>query len=138
MKPLLAVSALVLLVIGAAQLLFPVRFHALNGVEIDDVDLLSEVRAAGGLLVALGLVVARGVVREPRRALRVAAVAYLAYGLARLVAIAFDGPPGVGLLGATAAELALGVACAAVLRRTAVKPASGVPSPDRTPTSHPR
>ena len=53
----LVISALLLLTIGSAILLAPHAFHGGNGIILgDDPNLLSEVRAPGGLLAASGVV----------------------------------------------------------------------------------
>ena len=47
----------------------------------------------------------------------IAAGVYLAYGSSRLLSIVLDGVPDAGLVAAAGIELALGGACALVLRR---------------------
>ncbi|MFD1370241.1 DUF4345 domain-containing protein [Actinoplanes sichuanensis] len=115
----LAVSGLVIVLIGAAGLFTPVWFREVNGIRMGpDVALLSETRAAGALLLAAGVTVLLGafVPRLARTAAAVGAVGYLVTALARLVSLAADGSPGGGLLFAAVVELALGLACAALLR----------------------
>jgi hypothetical protein len=115
----LAVSGLVIVLIGGASMFAPVWFREVNGIRMGpDVALLSETRAAGALLLAAGVTVLIGafVPRLARTAAVVGAVGYLVTALARLVSLAADGSPGSGLLFAAVVELALGLACAALLR----------------------
>ncbi|MEM7517652.1 MAG: DUF4345 domain-containing protein [Planctomycetota bacterium] len=120
LRILLAISGLIAAGIGALILMTPVQFHAGYGTDLGaNASLLSEVRAPGGALFALGLFMLLGVVR--RRLLEtstaVAATVYLAYGLSRLLSFGLDGRPDSGLLVATAFELVLGTACAWMLLR---------------------
>lgn len=123
----LFVAGLVLLVVGAAGLTVPAAFHDANGIDaVADAGLLSEARAAGGVLLAAGAFVVVGafVARFAVAAAWVGAVCYLAYGLSRLLGMAIDGMPGSGLVMAAAVELALAVACAYVLVRRGGRTAS--------------
>ncbi|MEM9802397.1 MAG: DUF4345 domain-containing protein [Planctomycetota bacterium] len=111
---LLFVSGLLATGIGASILFDPAAFHATHGIELgSDANLMSEVRAPGGALMVLGLLMLLGVwVRTfTLAATSIAAAVYLAYGASRLVSLALDGVPAPGLVGATAIELALGAAC---------------------------
>ncbi|WP_447003490.1 DUF4345 domain-containing protein [Saccharothrix isguenensis] len=123
-RAVLSVSGLVLVVIGAASLFAPVAFHAVNGIDAaGGPSVLSELRAAGGGLLAAGSVVLSGafVPRLTATAAVLGALVHLSYGLSRLLGMAVDGMPAAGLVLATAVELLLGVACARVLhllRRT--------------------
>lgn len=113
-------AGLVVLAVGAAGLLAPVAFHQASGTEVGgDASLLSETRAAGGGLLAVGvfLLLGASVDRFAATAAGVGAVGYLAYGLSRLLGIALDGMPASGLVVATAVELVLGSACAYLLLR---------------------
>ena len=117
---LLGLSGLMALWIGAAILIDPTAFHAGNGITLGaDPSLLSEVRAPGGALLVLGgLMLAGAFVRALTFAsTAVAAAVYLAYGLSRLLAMALDGMPATGLVGATAIELATGTLCLLFLPR---------------------
>lgn len=113
-------AGLVLLVVGAAGLTAPAAFHEANGIEVTaDAGLLSETRAAGGVLLAAGafLVLGAFVARFAVPAAAVGAVGYLAYGLSRLLGMAVDGMPGSGLVTATMIELVLALACTYVFLR---------------------
>jgi hypothetical protein len=119
---LLALSSLIAIGIGTSILVAPAWFHASHGIELgSDANLLSEVRAPGGALLALGLLMLTGVfVRSFTFAsTSTAAAVFLAYGLSRLLSIALDGVPGTGLVVATVVELAVGGACAVALGRSA-------------------
>ncbi|WP_170154019.1 DUF4345 family protein [Actinoplanes italicus] len=118
-RAVLTVSGLVIVLIGGASLIAPVWFREANGIRIEaGAALLSETRAAGALLLAVGVVVLLGafVPRLTRTAAAAGAIGYLATVLARLVGLAVDGSPGGSLLFAAAVELALGLACLHLLR----------------------
>ncbi|MEV7006738.1 DUF4345 domain-containing protein [Streptosporangium sp. NPDC051022] len=122
-KPLrfiLVLSGLVVIGIGAASLFTPVAFHGVNGIELGgDAGLLSETRAAGGALLATGVLITLGafVSRLAFTATAVGAVIYLSYGLSRVLSIALDGMPSNGLVLATVLEVVIGAACAFALVR---------------------
>jgi hypothetical protein len=119
-QALLACAALTALAVGGALAAFPVEFRQSYGVATElDAAALSEVRAPGGALVALGLFMAVGcAVKGWRTAgLRVAAATFLGYGLARVVSVMLDGTPSSDLLGAAAIELLMGTATVLVLAR---------------------
>ncbi|MBO4207320.1 DUF4345 domain-containing protein [Micromonospora echinofusca] len=120
--------------IGAAGLFSPAAFHRANGVDLGgDISLLSEVRAAGGALLAAGVLIMLGAVvaRWMSTAAALGAVVYLSYGLSRVLGIAVDGVPADGLVIATGAEIVLGLACLLALVRFSRSPAdparAGVP-----------
>ena len=117
---ILAVAGLVVVGVGGAVLTAPAAFHAGNGIEFGgNPSLLSETRAAGGALLATGVLVTLGAVvrRLTFTAALVGTAVYLSYGLSRLFSMAVDGLPSTGLVAATVAELALGAACGYVLYR---------------------
>ena len=119
---LLFVSGLVAAIIGGAILVEPHAFHATNGITLGiDPSLLSEVRAPGGLLLALGAMILTGAVRASFAvpATATSAVLFLSYGFARLVSLALDGVPANGLLVAMAIELGLGITSTLALQRAA-------------------
>ena len=119
---LLVSSGLIAIAIGSALLIVPARFHASNGIDLGtDASLLSEVRAPGGALLALGFLMLLGAPlrRFTFASTSIAAAVYLAYGASRLLGIALDGLPGTGLLAAMAIELAIGTACLITLFRAA-------------------
>lgn len=121
LRLLLAACGFVAAGIGATILFAPAAFHATHGIDLgSDPSLLSEVRAPGGALFALGGLIFAGAIVPSLAMLStsVSAAVYLAYGASRLISLALDGLPESGLIGATAIELALGSACALVLLRS--------------------
>ena len=111
---LLIAAGFVALAVGGILLFAPeVLFEMSNVVLGDNPDLLSEIRAPGGLLLASGgfVFLAAFVARFKTAALALGAMLYLSYGLARLFSIAVDGAPGPSLQQATMLELVLGVLC---------------------------
>ena len=116
----LSISGLIAVAIGIALLLAPAAMHGANGVELSpNASLLSEIRAPGGALLALGGLILSGafIPRLRFSATLIAAAVYLSYGFARLLSIAVDGMPATGLIGATLTELVLGALCAAWVMR---------------------
>lgn len=117
---ILFLSGLVVIGVGSAGLLAPEAFHEANGATVGaDVSLLSEARAAGGALLAAGIVILIGafVTRLARVAAAIGAVGYLAYSLSRLLGIAMDGLPSSALVTAMLAEFLIALACGFVLLR---------------------
>lgn len=128
---LLVLSGLVAIGIGATILLAPAQFHATHGIELGtDANLLSEIRAPGGALMVLGLMMLVGAFRKPftLASTAIAAAVYLAYGLSRLVSIGLDGVPDPGLIGAAGIELVIGTACALALARSPASAQASRPS----------
>ncbi len=108
--------------IGAALLLIPVSFEASAGVNLAvDPSLLSEVRAPGGALLALGGLTLAGafVPRLAPTSLLVATLVYLSYGASRALGFVLDGRPSASIVAAMVAEIAVGVLGLWLLRRTA-------------------
>ena len=63
-RSLLVISGLIAVAIGSSILISPAQFHATHGIELgSDANLLSEVRAPGGALLMLGLLIGVGGVR---------------------------------------------------------------------------
>jgi hypothetical protein len=104
----LCISGLLLLGIGGAILWVPQTFHAANGIHLgDDPNLLSEIRAPGGLLTGAAILILLGTFRPGMRSLAVllTTLTYGTFGLARLLGLVLDGMPSSGLMGATVLEL---------------------------------
>ncbi|MEM7262742.1 MAG: DUF4345 domain-containing protein [Planctomycetota bacterium] len=117
---LLTACGLIAIGIGASILVTPVQFHAMHEIKLEaSASLLSEVRAPGGALAALGVVMLWGafVGAFVVPSLLIAAAVYLSYGISRLVSLALDGVPHAGLVAAAALELVLGFVCAVVFAR---------------------
>ncbi|ATC24764.1 DUF4345 domain-containing protein [Caulobacter vibrioides] len=111
---LLLAAGSIALVIGVAILADPVGFHAAGGVRLSaEAGLLNEMRAAGGAILAVGLLALIGVFTVALRtvALTACAVVYSGYGLARLFSFLVDGVPNPALVWITALELVMGTAC---------------------------
>ena len=116
----LLIAGLIVSSLGAWILIAPVEFHASYGTQLgDNPSLLSEIRAPGGALFAMGMFMLFGVFRralaEP--AALIAILTYLAYGGSRLFSLQQDGIPASGLLAATGIELVIGIACVWALMR---------------------
>lgn len=118
LKVLLFVTGLIGVGIGGAILFVPAEFHATSGMVIgSDENLLSEMRAAGGALLACALIVLLGafISRLTFTALLLSTVLYLSYGASRLVGMAVDGLPSSNLMAVTVFELGVGMLCALAL-----------------------
>lgn len=113
----LFVAGLVALYVGAGLLFVPVAFEASAGIVLgSDPDLLSEVRAPGGVVLLAGAFMWLGAfrVRYTSLAITSASALYLAFGLSRFVGFALDGAPGSALVAITSLELILGLALLAL------------------------
>ena len=117
----LAIAGLLLLAIGGSIVFAPHSFYAGNGITLgDDPNLLSEIRAPGGLLAASGLLILLGAFRAGvrSRAMALAVLVYGSFGIARLVSMAFDGLPASGVIAATVIELVVAMVGLALLPRS--------------------
>ena len=116
----LFIAGLLLLVIGGTILLAPHAFHAGNGIVLGhDPNLLSEIRAPGGLLVGSAVFILIGALRPDRQSLAVmlTVLVYGSFGLARLIGLALDGMPATGIVAATVIELVVAAIGLLMLRR---------------------
>lgn len=107
----LALSGLVAISFGAAILFAPEAFYATYGIYLSrDVSHLNEIRASGGGLLGIGLVIASGAIwsRLTFASAITSSVVYVSYGLSRLLSMALDGSPDSGLVAAAAFELGIG------------------------------
>lgn len=114
----LTVAGLVAVAVGASSLSAPVAFRRQYDIIIgDDPNLLSETRASGGAVLAIGVLLLVGafVARFAFAAAVSGAVIYLAYAASRGLSAALDGIPAGGLVLGGVVELALGLACCCVL-----------------------
>ena len=114
LKSILLISALIAAGVGGAILFYPVAFFATNGIDIGgDISLLSETRAPGGALLAVGIVIALGAFVPSLTffSIAISSLIYLAYGTSRILSMAIDGMPAEGIVMATALELAIGLVC---------------------------
>ena len=104
----LVIAGLLLLAIGGSILIAPHAFHGSNGITLgDNPNLLSEIRAPGGLLAGSGIVILTGAFRRQLRswAVELTALVYGSFGVARLISMALDGVPSSLMMGATLLEL---------------------------------
>lgn len=116
----LGLSGGLLVLIGASILTAPLAYQAGMGVTLPaEPTLLSDLRAMGGGLLALGLLLIAG---ARSAALRTAAAVagatlYLSYGLSRLLSMGVDGLPDDTLIVSAGIELVVGGALALVASR---------------------
>ncbi|MCJ8337953.1 MAG: DUF4345 domain-containing protein [Pseudomonadales bacterium] len=114
LKTVLFLSGLIAAGIGASILLDPVAFHGASGIKLaDNINLLNEMRAAGGALMAIGVLIILGcfINRLTYTATLVASLMYLAYGFSRVLSFAFDGLPTPALVQVAVLEIAIGALC---------------------------
>lgn len=124
----LAIAGLLLVGIGSAILLAPHAFHGSNGIAIgDNPNMLSEIRAPGGLLASSGLLALTSVFRPGSRvfATQMATLVYGSFGMARLVSIYQDGMPSNSIVGAALIELTIAALGVAILWRHKPSATSG-------------
>ncbi|NIY75041.1 DUF4345 domain-containing protein [Thalassospira sp. HF15] len=120
-RVLLAVSGAIAVIIGGGLTFVPAQFQASAGVVLGpDINLLSEVRAPCGFLLAAGIMILLGAFRRQmvQLSLMLASLLYLSYAAARLVGIMMDGMPNSAILTALGVEVVLGCLCLAVLANT--------------------
>ena len=116
----LVIAGLLLLAIGGAILLAPQAFHGSNGIILgDNPNLLSEIRAPGGLLAASAIIILAGAFRTKMRApaVQLTTLVYGSFGLARIMSMALDGMPSSSIVGATSLELIVAFVGLVILRR---------------------
>ncbi|MBF9035986.1 DUF4345 domain-containing protein [Rhodobacterales bacterium HKCCE2091] len=119
-KIALGIAGLTALSIGGFILVSPLAFYAGYGIDIPPgPSLLSELRAPGAGLAALGAVMLAGMLRAgwTRAGLVAALCVYLAFPAGRLVGLAVDGMPSGPVLGALAVEVAIAALCVLAFRR---------------------
>ena len=117
----LVIAGALLLVIGLMILMAPHAFHGSNGIALgNDPNLLSEVRAPGGLLTACGVLILAGALQRAWRpqVLALTVLVYGSFGLARVLSMVLDGLPSASLVAATALELAAAAMGVWVQRRS--------------------
>lgn len=115
---ILFLAAATLVGIGGMIAFMPhVVYGAANGGLPDDILLRSDIRSAGSLLLAFGICVfAAGLRMIPVRfALLVSAIAFLSYGMGRLLSLGLDGMPGPSIYVIAGLEWTLGLAALAGL-----------------------
>lgn len=118
-KIALGLAGVTALGIGGLILAAPHSFYASYGITLgNDASLLSELRAPATGLATLGLVMLAGLLRPAwaQTSIAAALIVFLAYPAGRLVAIAADGMPSSGILGALVAELMIAALCLSAFR----------------------
>lgn len=108
----LAISGLIGIAIGGALLLVPVELQASAGVILgDNINLLSDTRAAGGTIFAAGCVIALGIIvpKMAHTSLVISSLIYVSYGVSRGLGIIIDGMPDNALVAAAGVEATLGM-----------------------------
>ncbi|WP_028980042.1 DUF4345 domain-containing protein [Sporocytophaga myxococcoides] len=111
-KIFLFAAGLIGMIIGASLLIIPIAFEASAGIRLDnEVNILSEVRAPGGTLMAAGILIASGAFVSGMTYISIvlAALFYLSYGLSRTISIILDGLPTDTLVMATVSEIIIGL-----------------------------
>lgn len=112
-KVMLIISGVLLLIIGGSYVFTPIEFFSsANQTDLSgQVNLLSEIRAAGGGLLLGGIIIIMGAFKANMTyaSTMVSIVIWTGWGLARFVGMSVDGTPNEGILMATFFELVLGV-----------------------------
>lgn len=113
----LLVAGALLILVGGFILAAPIDFYATNDISLGaNVNLLNELKAPAGLLLAAGLFMIGAIFirRMADSATSLAALIYLSYAVSRFFSMAFDGVPASGLVQVAAIEGIVGLACLAV------------------------
>lgn len=119
-KTTLWISGLTAVGIGGMITFAPHSFYASHGIVIgEDPSLLSELRAPGAGLATLGIMMLLGIWRSALAQLAVAAtlIVFLAFPAGRLIGLALDGMPSVGIVGALVLEIAIAALCVFAFRK---------------------
>ena len=104
----LLLAGLLLLTIGSTLVMAPHAFHGSNGVTLGgNPNLLSEIRAPGGILISSAVIILTAAFRAPLRlrAVQLVTLVYGSFGVPRLVSIALDGMPASSIVSAMVLEL---------------------------------
>lgn len=111
LKTILFVAGAVFMAAGIGTLFFPIEFSAKHGVDlIQNTPTLNDIRGAGGLMLASGIIILLGVIhhRMAFTSTVVTAVMYSVFALSRMLSFQLDGSFTEGLLKATIVEVILG------------------------------
>lgn len=128
----LGAAGVIALGIGATIALDPSTFYASYGIKLAaSPDLLSELRAPGMNLAALGALILAGAIRSgmARTAAMLGATVFLAYAGGRVIGILCDGMPSEMIFTAMLIELVIGGACLGVLFRSDARLSARVRQP---------
>ena len=125
----LGLAGITSLGVGAVILVALHAFYASYGIALGpDPNLLSELRASGAGLAALGAVMLAGTVRPALRqaAVVVALIVFLAFPAGRVLGFVADGMPSSGILAALVLELGIAALCLFAFRRGVGSTATGL------------
>ena len=120
-KALQIVAGVVGIIIGAGMVFIPIAFQSSAGITLgDNISLLSETRAPGGLLLTGGIIILQSVFKSKLRriGLVLTALMYLGYGSGRTISLVLDGMPHQSLLIALILELTVGGLALLILWRS--------------------
>ncbi len=121
----IGIAGITSLGIGAFILTAPHAFYASYGIALGaDPSLLSELRAPGAGLAALGGVMLAGIGRSELRqvAMVAALIVFLAFPAGRIVSLLVDGIPSSGIIAALILELAIAAFCIFAFRPKSTQP----------------
>ena len=107
-------------VIGLAILIVPHAFFATNDIVLGtDPNLMSEIRAPGGVLIAAGIIMMSGAALSSliQLGLLTGAVVFSMYGISRLISLVLDGVPSAALVSALVIELIIGAIAALLIAK---------------------
>ncbi len=124
LKVILFISGLVAISVGGAILFIPESFYAASGISLNgNVSLLNEVRASGGMIFVVGLIIMAGAFIEELTypATIISILLYLTYGTSRLISMVIDGMPVEALVQALILEVIIGFTCAFAFLKYRVK-----------------
>lgn len=112
LKGILILLGLVLTILGLWRLIDPIAFFENSGLVLNnDVGLLNEARATGGVVVGFGVLILLGafIQKLSYTSTIVSIVIFLAFGIARLIGFAMDGNPGEALIQGIIFEFVFGL-----------------------------
>ncbi|MEM9272060.1 MAG: DUF4345 domain-containing protein [Cyanobacteria bacterium P01_F01_bin.143] len=110
----LLISGLIAIAVGGVIQISPVDFYATNNIDIvGNVNLLNEIRASSGALLAYGIFILTGAFIDQLRftAIILSTLLFLSYGLSRFASVVIDGMPVDSLIGAGVIEILVGLFC---------------------------
>ena len=112
-KIILFIAGIIGLLVGIASTFLPVTFYSSAHILPDNIYLLSEIRAAGAVLLIGSVFIIWGAIRQTQKkqALFIACLLYLSYGIGRVISIALDGQPPVEIMLIMALEFIIGGLC---------------------------
>ncbi len=117
-KALLVVAGLTGIAIGGALLFYPVAFEASAGISLEEnINMLSEVRAPGGALLAGGIIILLGafISNLTYTSVLLSSLFYFSYGFSRILSMIVDGVPTTSLVMATVIEIIIGMLSISIL-----------------------